>query len=57
MKNTSINSFCATKIIKTKLRKKMKTEFLVANMIIYIKKLTANFSLNLIIDEFKNLQE
>jgi len=45
-------SFSTMKIIKTRLRNKMKDEFLTGSMIIYIEKgMTENFSSDSIIDE------
>ena len=57
-KDTMKWSFSVMKIIKTRLRNKIKNEFLINSIIIYIeKKIPEGFNFDLIIDDFKSLKE
>ena len=50
--------YLVMKIVKTRLRNKMEDEFLLDNLVVYIKKeITENFTTDSILDDFRSLKE
>ena len=50
-------AFSAIKLLKTRLRNRMKDEFLADNIIVYIEKeIAGNFTIEMIMDEFYSMK-
>ena len=55
---TTERAFSATKVVKTNFRNKIENDFLMDSLILYIEKdIVLTFSLDSVIDDFKNLKE